>query len=136
MWTRPVHAHHPTTKKIQTQSSKSRIDRKSTYSYHPSGSSTVRTSQRPHARVLKKRRRRVRPPFPAMPGDAIATPAKPITNQHWAQVAYWFRAITLFYEETGLNCLTDGQHRSFVVEDEASDAFRELRTRPSQERDT
>ncbi|GHH03698.1 immunity protein YezG family protein [Comamonas sp. JC664] len=47
----------------------------------------------------------------------------------WMEATYSFLAITLFYTETGLYRLDDGQHRSFVVEDEASDAFRELRTR-------
>ncbi|WP_426754778.1 immunity protein YezG family protein [Myxococcus sp. Y35] len=47
----------------------------------------------------------------------------------WVQATYSFLAITLFQEESGLYRLVDGQQRSFVVADEVSDAFRELRTR-------
>lgn len=46
----------------------------------------------------------------------------------WVQATYSFLAITLFYEEAGLYRLADGQQRSFVVDDETSDAFSELRT--------
>ncbi len=52
-----------------------------------------------------------------------------LPDDGWIQATYSFLAITLFHTETGTYRLADGQHRSFVVEDEASDAFRELRTR-------
>lgn len=50
-------------------------------------------------------------------------------SRRWIQATYSFLAITLFHEETGLCRFYNGQQRSFVVEEEASDAFGELRTR-------
>ncbi|WP_437882965.1 hypothetical protein [Pseudomonas sp. LRF_L74] len=45
----------------------------------------------------------------------------------WSTARYQFLAITRFFEENGTYQSSDGQQRSFVVEDEVSDAFRELR---------
>ncbi|TBU76025.1 hypothetical protein [Phytopseudomonas daroniae] len=45
----------------------------------------------------------------------------------WIHAAYSFQAITRFFSETGHYLRSDGKTVSFVVEDEVSDAFRELR---------
>ncbi|MBJ7223494.1 MULTISPECIES: immunity protein YezG family protein [unclassified Brenneria] len=47
----------------------------------------------------------------------------------WVQAKYSLLAITMFAEETGYYLLESGKQVYFTIEDEASDAFRELRAK-------
>ncbi|TBU85626.1 antitoxin YezG family protein [Phytopseudomonas dryadis] len=50
-----------------------------------------------------------------------------LPDEGWISAIYSFLAITRFFSETGHYLRSDGKTVSFVVEDEVSDAFRELR---------
>ena len=50
-----------------------------------------------------------------------------VPDQGWTEARYHYHRITQFAEETGSVRLDDGSVRSFVIEDEGSDALSDLR---------